>query len=159
MERTAMITAMKSSIFEVLETMFFLPLELSDKDNLEYLKSSSKDKLLASKLVFNGPFSGYFLFIVPYRLAISMTANFLGKDADNVSHDQIADTVRETLNMIAGKTFNIFDDQAVFRLDIPQIVDSDEVIRETQEREGQELLLLINTMDGSLAIKMVINNI
>ena len=52
MERKALIRAMKNSISEVIETMFFLPVDFSDTVNAEEIQMS------VTKLDFSGPFSG-----------------------------------------------------------------------------------------------------
>lgn len=154
MVREALISAMKSSISDVLETMFFLSLEFEDDVKAEEYWNSEKDEIVVTKLNFNGLFSGFFIFIIPNELALSLTANFMGEDEENIHQDQVGDTVKEILNMIAGNIFSNFDDQVVFDLDIPELIHFDEVGR-TLPGTDEEILILIKTLDSRLALKMV----
>ncbi len=154
MEKKALISAMKASISEVLEKMFFLPMDFSEVVNLGELYNSGKDKMLTSKLSFKGPFSGYFRFFMPRDLAFFLTAGFLGEDEGNVSQDQVTGTLKEILNMIAGSTFSVFDNQAVFDLDIPELVGFDDLGRDHSNTE-EEIFVAVNTLDNCLALKMV----
>ena len=154
MEKKALISAMKASISEVLEKTFFLPMDFSEVVNLGELYNSGKDKMLTSKLSFKGPFSGYFLFFMPRDLAFFLTAGFLGEDEGNVSQDQVTGTLKEILNMIAGSTFSVFDNQAVFDLDIPELVGFDDLGRDHSNTE-EEIFVAVNTLDNCLALKMV----
>jgi len=113
MEKEVLMTVMKDSISEVLETMFFLPLEYSDAPDPEGLWGLEKDRIVASRLNFSGPFSGYFVFLIPRDLALSITAGFVGRHEEHVSQDQIAGNVKEIINMIAGSTFGNYDDMLV----------------------------------------------
>ena len=154
MEIEALTTAMKRSISEVLETMFFLPLDFSDTVTPEELWHSGTDDIVVSKLNFSGPFSGYFLFFFPKGLALSLTAGFLGKNEEMISQDHLTATIREIINMIAGNTFSIFNDQAVFNLGIPESVHIDEVKRDGSN-SPQEIFIAVNTLDNCLALKIV----
>ncbi|MBW1861591.1 MAG: chemotaxis protein CheX [Deltaproteobacteria bacterium] len=154
MEKEALISAMKTSISEVLEKMFFLPLDFSETVNLGELCNSDKDKMMTGKLSFRGPFSGYLLFFIPGDLALSLTAGFLGEDEESVSRDHVTETLKEILNMIAGSTFSAFDDQAVFDLGIPELVRFDEVVRD-HSNSGEEIFIAVNTLDNFLGLEMV----
>ena len=157
MEKEALIAAMKRSISEVLETMFFLPLDFCDSVNLGELWHSGKDDIVATKLNFTGPFAGYFLFFVPKELALSLTASFLGKEEEGLSQDHVGETVKEIMNMTAGNAFSILDDQAVFDLAIPQLVGPDEV-EGTKGNADEVVFVGINTLENSLGLKMVMRS-
>ena len=123
METETIISAMKASISEVLETMFFLPLEFSDIDRFEdWWSEGSEDGLLVTRLSFTGPVSGMFFFFMPKSLGLSLAASFMGENETAVSQEHVADTVKEIINMIAGNAFGIWDDQAIFDLGIPETV-------------------------------------
>lgn len=155
MEKEALITAMKDSISEVLEKMFFLPLDFSDGVNPGELWDSERDeKIVAVRLNFSGPFAGHFVFFVPQGLALSLTAGFLGKDKKDVSQDQATETAKEIINMIAGNTFCGYDDRAVFNLDIPKLINLDEAGGDDSNPE-EALLIPIETLEGRLAVKIV----
>jgi CheY-specific phosphatase CheX len=145
---------MKRSISDVLETMFFLALECADNVKPEEFWNSEKDEVVVTKLNFSGPFSGFFILIIPNELALSLTANFMGEDEESITQDHASGTVKEILNMIAGNIFSNFDDQVVFDLDIPELIHFDEAGR-TLPGADEEIFILINTLDSRLALKMV----
>ena len=151
MEKKTLITAMKSSISEVMETMFFMPVEFP---NMEELESSDKaDQIIISKLNFRGAFSGYFILSVPGKLALSLTLDFLGEDENNISGEQISETMKEILNMLAGGAFTHYDDSVLFNLDIPETVNSDKA--ETDESGLEEkIIVIIQTPDDCLSLAM-----
>ena len=147
MERKALIRAMKNSISEVLETMFFLPVDFSDTVNAEEIQMS------VTKLDFSGPFSGSFVLFIPEEFAVSLTANFLGKDKEKVSEDNVIETSKEVINMIAGSTFANLDDQAVFDLNIPENI----LFEQAEHFPGAEddIFVQIITLDNYFVLKMV----
>lgn len=154
MERTALIRAMKNSISEVLETMFFLPVEVSDTVNEEKLRKLEGIQISATKLDFNGPFSGSFVLFIPHEFAVSLTADFLGKDREKVSQDNVIETSKEAINMIAGSTFANLDDQAVFDLNIPENIHYAQA--ENFSGTEDDICLQINSLDNYFVLKMVI---
>ena len=148
MERKALIRAMKNSISEVIETMFFLPVDFSDTVNAEEIQMS------VTKLDFSGPFSGSFVLFIPEEFAVSLTANFLGKDKEKVSEDNVIETSKEVINMIAGSTFANLDDQAVFDLNIPENILFDRAVHFPGTED--DIFVQIITLDNYFVLKMVI---
>ncbi len=152
----ALTAAMTDSISNVLETMFFLPLDISDTIRVNMLKTPANDAIIATRLGFSGPFKGHFGFFIPKKLAKSLTADFLGQDPNSISDDQTEETVKEIINMLAGDTLSSYDSQAVFDLQIPELVCFDEVIdRQSPELEA-ELVISFHTTEDHLALQMVI---
>ena len=154
MEKHILIEAMKSSISEVFEKMFFLPLEYCKSEVMEDVWGSGNKEIFASKLNFSGPFSGHFRFIIPGDLALSITSSFMGMTEDDISQDMITGTVKEIVNMLAGNTFSAYDEQAVFSLDIPEI---DYVNKGEREDSGYEekVFVVFNSLDSSLIALIV----
>ncbi len=148
MEKKALMRAMKNSISEVLETMFFLPVDFSDTVNAEEIQMS------VTKLDFSGPFSGSFVLFIPEELAVSLTANFLGKDKEKVSQDNVIETSKEVINMIAGSTFANLDDQAVFDLNIPENILFEQAVHFPGTED--DIFVQIITLDNYFVLKMVI---
>ena len=155
MEKEALITAMKSSISEVLEKMFYLPLDLSESKDEKEFPDLKTDKIIISRLKFSGPFSGYFLLYIPRELAESLTTNFMGIDEDNISQDYVTSTVKEIINMITGNAFRNFDDQAIFNLEIPELIKFDDIIRKNSKSE-EEIFINIKTMESRMALQAII---
>ncbi len=157
MEKESLITAMKNSISNVLETMFFLPLVFSDDVHKKDCWSGETDQIMAARLDFDGPFSGYCVFYIPKKFAVSMTANFMGRAAEGLSDAQITGTVMEITNMIAGNTFSFYDEEAVFNLNFPELLRSD-AFQEFFANSENEIFIAIDSLENRLAFQMVINS-
>ena len=155
METAAMISAMKTSISEVLETMFFLPIDFSDATGMSDLWNAPDEDLAVARINFSGPLSGHFIFVVPFGLALSTTAAFLGEDEESVSRDHAHDTVKEIANMVAGNTFSHYDNQAVFDLGIPELLPFTE-LDQKRAASGDQIFIGCDTLDNRLAFQMVI---
>ena len=155
MEKEALTKAMKSSISEVLEKMFYLPLDFPESKNEKEFPNLKTDKTIISRIKFSGPFSGYLLLYIPRELAESLTISFMGIDEDNISQDYVTSTVKEIINMITGNAFRNFDDQAVFDLGIPELINFDDMIRENSKSE-EEIFISINTMESRMALQAII---
>ena len=157
MEKETLISAMKTSISEVLETMFFPPIDFLDTQDLDELWGSTKVELAVAKIEFNGPFSGHFIFIIPQELALSTTASFLGQDEEGVPQEHVHETVKEIANMVAGNTFSHYDEQAIFNLGIPEALRFNELTKEDQNSKEQ-ILMGCNTLDSRLAFLVAIGD-
>jgi len=157
MENKDMKMAMKNSISDVLETMFFLSLDFSNDLDLLGLWDTGKDPMIAAKLSFSGPLSGYAVFCIPKKLALSITADFMGKDEQEISDDQIDGTVKEIINMIIGNTFSLYDPEAVFDLGVPELVGFHDFIKNLSD-SGKRFSVVIETLENYLAFQMNITN-
>lgn len=153
MDRNSLMTAMKNSISNVLEKMFYLPLELHEHQGTE--NTAEMYDMLCSRLEFSGHLSGYFLFYVPESFASIITADFLGKDKKDISTDDVRETLREVINMIAGNTFALYDDKAVFNLGIPRLILKDPV---RTSHSGNEIAIDVDTPDDHMILKFVLNS-
>ena len=157
MEREALKKAMKRSISEVLEKMFFLPVDFADTGLKEELWSpETTDKILVARLNFNGPLSGLCHFMIPEDLTRSLTAGFMGEREESVNDVQITETVKEITNMLVGNTFSKFDNQKMFDLGIPEMVDFRSV-EKGHSGSGDEIFIAIQTIDSRLAFQMSFN--
>jgi CheY-specific phosphatase CheX len=135
----------------VLEKMFFLPVDFPDPSKTGLPET---EKYLVTRLGFKGPFQGYFLFFTPEKFTPSLTAGFLGEDEQRITEEHRAEMVKEVVNMIAGNTFSILDDKAIFNLDIPEVVDRSAADALPGSKES--VYIPIQTVDGFLAIRVVL---
>jgi CheY-specific phosphatase CheX len=149
-----MTTAMKNSISDVLETMFFLSLDSFHKDvDIRELWSREKNPIIAAKLNFSGPLSGYAVFCIPKKPAVSITADFMGKDEEDISDDQINGTVKEIINMIIGNTFSLYDPEAVFDLGVPELVAFSDFFKYLSD-SGKRFSIVVEALENYLAFQM-----
>ena len=153
MKNKDMTTAMKNSISSVLETMFFLSLDFSDDIDILELWDTGKDPVIAAKLSFSGPLSGYAVFCIPKKSALSITADFMGKDEQEISDDQINETVKEIINMIIGNTFSMYDPDVVFDLGVPELVGFHDSIKGLPDSE-KSFSVVIETLENYMAFQM-----
>ena len=120
MDKSAMMEAMKTSISEVLEQMFYMPIDFiapgADSPDPETGNAS-----IIAKLGFSGSPSGTFMLQVPATLAQSVSADFLGIAPASLSDHQVTGTVLEMVNMLAGSTLSAYDHHALFNLQIPEL--------------------------------------
>ena len=159
METARLKTAMKTSISEVLETMFFLPLDFPEDAYFADLNPESDDNpLIASKLDFNGPVAGQMFFLIPWTLARSLAANFLGIGEEEVDRQGAQDIVKELLNMITGKAFSTYDDQLVIEIGIPESIDASTVLEQRQWESPSAISLVLDTVDAKLGLLAVIKD-
>jgi len=155
MEKNLM-TAMKTSISNVLETMFFLPLEFLEKAvEAEAFLNAGKNEMLVVKLNYKGPFAGCFVLFIPGGLARSFAVDFLGTDDESISMDQVGEVAKEIVNMIAGGTFSHYDDSAVFQLDIPETVSFKKVIKNDSGAQ-KEIFVGVETLEDRMGLKIVV---
>jgi CheY-specific phosphatase CheX len=126
MDKSALSEAMKASISEVLEQMFFMPIDLTVPE-----KAGADSKLdpvpILAKLEFGGASRGTFLLLIPSGLAQSVAADFLGITTQSLAQEQVAGTVLEMVNMLAGSTLSTYDHQALFDLQIPELISVNEL--------------------------------
>jgi len=156
MEKESLITAMKNSISNVLETMFFLPMDFPDAVHKKEFWNGKTDQIMAARLDFEGPFSGYCVSYMPKKFAVSMSADFIGKDAEGISDDEITGTVLEITNMITGNTLSLYDEEAVFNLKIPELVRPDD-FKEIFAGAENDIFIAIDSLENRLAFQMAVN--
>jgi CheY-specific phosphatase CheX len=150
--------ATKISISEVLETMFFLPLEASESEGGEDLSQIPKDQLTGASLKFSGPITGKVVFLLPITLARSLTSDFLGEEDAEVGPDEMEGTIKEIVNMITGKALSLTDGKAVFKLGIPEGADITEDLNSFFSEDDNAFTLLFNAIEHQLALRICIES-
>jgi len=147
-----MMTILGQAISSVLETMFFLPVQIVEVED-----KSMRDNWLQHKKIwhvavrFNGPVSGFFFLLVPAKMAREITANFLGLDETEVEPSQEADTVKEALNMIGGYVLSQVEKADDFQISIPEIVGSGQADLCRQQLEPHNTVM-VETDEDHLAV-------
>jgi len=156
MEKKDLTAAMTNSISEVLETMFFMPIDFLEVENFDAMGQIKETETLAARLTFKGPFSGYCLFHIPRSVAASLSADFMGHEAGDLTDDQISGTVMEIANMVVGNMFGLLDETLVFDLGVPELVSSGD-FRGGFSSSERELFLGIQTLEDYLAFQVIID--
>lgn len=155
MNKEKLMTAMQTSISEVLETMFFLPVDfLGPSESL--CQSLNDETVVAAKLGFYGPASGIFRLKVPENLARRISADFLGINPVEITAEDVAGTVKEMINMLVGNTFSIYDAETVFDLMVPEM---EAVGKAYAQHEGGEntITIDIDTLENRMVLELAVN--
>lgn len=114
-----LMTQVTNSIFEVLETMFFLTVEQTPIAGGS--PAPGQGDVRACSITFSGHFSGRIFLQIPLELLYTMTENFLGQDRDTLTDEHVDGTLKEALNMIAGDALTRIDQDSYMGLGIPEI--------------------------------------
>jgi len=142
MDRQTILKTMSLAISNVMDTMFFEPVEIRDEDRSLSEWFSGNDELVGARLNFNGLFSGSCHLLMSMKLARELTANFLGIDETDTERLQLEDTIREALNIIAGHMFSILDKDGKIVLGIPELIDNELLGRDRlSEFEGENIFV------------------
>ena len=141
--KTVLMRHVTDSIFEVMETMFFMTLE-----EVKTQADLPRDRV-ASAISFSGKLAGTIYLEIPRSLLKTMTENFMGQDMDSLSQEYSDGTLKEALNMIAGSALTKVDPEDYMGLGIPEIIPS------PAPSAVDETVVLSNAQDIMLAhVKM-----
>jgi len=141
-------TAMMTSISEVMETMFYLPVEFGEESAT--LIQSGMDKLkpnMACQLEFTGDFSGSLTLVIPKELLSEMTESFMGESKGKIEDELLTGTLTETLNMIGGNGLSRIDSKKPFGLNIPRVIDESKLSK-------TQIFTIVNTPESMMAINI-----
>jgi len=154
MDKSALKEAMKASISEVLERMFFMPMEFAAPEKSGADPLSDPETIIA-KLEFSGSAYGTFFLLIPASLAQSVTADFLGVTSKGEARKLVSGTVLEMVNMLAGSTLSTYDHQALFDLQIPELITAKEMHALT-EAIAEQVVIRIQTPESQMAFQAVL---
>lgn len=150
--KSSLKVAMRASIFEVLETMFFLPVEIHECSRLNDAICVINEDVSKCRLNFSGKHSGAFILYIPNTLLRELIKNFLGMDKDNIQSDQMNGMIREITNMIAGNTLSRWNNHCVYNLQIPEIVRTNNNVL-----GSEDILYGICSANGHMAVQVTID--
>ncbi len=154
METSAMIHAMKDSISEVLEQMFFLPIDFIDPQQTPADDALDDGEVMGTTVGFSGSPSGSFRLSIPKTLATAVTADFMGVLPETLSEEQVTGTVKEMINMLAGNTLSAYAPQAVFDLQIPEII-APATAKESAGADQSTIDIWIQTLESRMTLQLV----
>ncbi len=137
--------AMMTSISEVMETMFFLPIEFGEESTMG--QSGIEKPILASQLNFSGDVTGHLCIIAPKDLVGEMAENFMGESQDMLTEEHFSGTLTEMLNMVLGNALSKTEAKQPFELGIPEVIDGTKI-------QAEEIVHLIETSQSKMAIRL-----
>ena len=143
--RNRLMTATKASISEVMETMFFIPVECVENPSLEQIRTLKGMRSLGTSLTFTGDAPGSIQLLIPKQLLTEMTENFMGEPRETLGENISEGTLKETVNMISGNALRKIKTRVPFGLSIP------ELIRASDFPETGDILL-VETIGSKMAV-------
>lgn len=154
MDKPAMTASMKVSISEVLEQMFFLPIDIMDREEKRASADWNNQKAITVSVAFEGSPSGTFLLTIPHDLATSITADFLGVFPESLSTEQVIGTAKEMINMLAGNALSTYDPECAFNLRIPEVIS--DAYGNISSISDESIEIAIETLDSSMTLQLSI---
>lgn len=139
------LTAMKTSISEVMETMFFLPVEFSENPTEKEIKALKGKQNKTCCLHFSGDGTGTVYLLAPKQLLREMAENFMGESGNSLQDDILEGTLTEALNMMVGNALRKVKTKVPFELGIPGLIPGSE-FPETRDS------LIIKTTGPEMAV-------
>jgi CheY-specific phosphatase CheX len=118
---TSIHLALRESVVEVLEKMFFIePITGLPPD------AASQGPAVVVALEFDGDPSGVFRMSLARAAAALIAADFLGEDAGSLAGPQVDEVAKELANMICGAVLSRIESSVTFRLSAPHIIPQSE---------------------------------
>ena len=154
MKRETLMENLRVAISNVLETMFYQPVQFLDANCTLQEWFSDKPSLFGATLSFSGPSTGLMYLLAPAQIVGEMTANFLGLKEEEINGEQKRDTLKEALNMAGGHMLSLQDKEGHFRIGLPELMDKDDV-KDNRLGELEGNVILIETEDDRLAAGIV----
>ena len=118
-DSSALAEALRSSVSDVLEKMFFVR-SLEEDD----LQECADDTVMAAQLTFRGEPSGSLRLRIRAKAARVIAADFLGAQEEDLSEREVGDVICELANMICGSVLSRVESSVLFRLDSPRLLEA-----------------------------------
>jgi CheY-specific phosphatase CheX len=116
---TAVQLALRESVVEVLEKMFFIE-AVSDLP----AEPAAQAPAVFVQLEFEGDPPGTFRMSLARAAAALIAADFLGEDAESLTPGQVDEVSKELANMICGAVLSRIESSVTFRLSAPNLIAS-----------------------------------
>lgn len=149
--------AMTASISEVLETMFYMPLEFEDIGDPENRGLFDMSDLRACRLEFKGNISGYVVMMIPENLLVSMAVDFMGEEKKNITRVHSDGIIKEVSNMVLGHMLSNMDDKSDFHLGIPTVIEDRSFVADIR-KNIPECHVLAESIEGLLLSVLVLDD-
>ena len=143
-----LMTAIQTSISEVMETMFFLPVEFGQE--LKFTQSGMDEKNMACELTFTGDACESLILMAPESLVAQMTENFMGEPLEKLTKEHLSGTLTEMLNMVCGNALSKINAKIPFGLGFPKMIDGSKI-------SGKEVFTIVETTESKMAILLTVD--
>jgi CheY-specific phosphatase CheX len=141
----ALLQALRQSVDEVLDKMFFVcPLGETEP------AAADAEPAIVARLAFEGEPSGSLTLRLTWQAAHSIAADFLGEDEESLTRQRTGEVVREMANMICGSVLSRVESAAVFHLAEPRIL----TLAEDADLPQGAVALAVDLPNGRLTLLM-----
>jgi CheY-specific phosphatase CheX len=117
MTDTSIHQALRESVVEVLEKMFFIE-AITDPPP----EAAAQSRAVLVALAFDGDPPGVFRMSLARAAATRIAADFLGEDPDSLTGPQVEEVAKELANMICGAVLSRIENRVTFRLSAPDLI-------------------------------------
>jgi CheY-specific phosphatase CheX len=145
---------LREAISEVMETMFFLPVQFLNGPAPIGEWLSVEKKVMEAHIEFEGTRSGRVFLLVPHPALKEMAANFLGLEEQEVSEEHAQDTLKEAINMMTGRMLSTAFREGGCALLIPRLAGARNPADVGKDND-HEFVLLFETEKNHLAAGMI----
>ncbi len=148
---------LKTSISEVMETMFFISVNIKETSSIEDSGILKIDDIKICLLNFKGTISGIFLLYVPESFLKIMVINFLGIDEEKIENEHITGVIKESINIIAGNMFSKLDKSNEIQIDIPELLNNETLPKQISNNKNKECFV-IESNEGIAVMSFLMDN-
>ncbi len=149
--------AMAASISEVLETMFYMPLEFEGTGDPVKRGFFDMADIRSCRLTFKGALNGTMVIIIPESLLVPMAVDFMAEEKENIARIHTDGILKEILNMVLGHMLSSLDARSDFHLGIPELLEDDSLIRAFRD-SLPECHVLVESVDGLILCILVLDD-
>lgn len=122
MEKKVMKRLLKEAIFDVMDRMFFQPIQFVDANCGAAEWFPRGQKILGTTLQIDGEPKFFLYLFLSETMAQRLTADFLGLEGKPPAEEQTIDTAKEALNMIGGRMLSAMDEEGSWSIGLPSLV-------------------------------------
>lgn len=142
---------------KVFETMFFIPVDLSDNGGEQKYPMSAFPSLLRGEVSFHGIEKGNLRIYLPQKLAIKMAENFLGTEGTSISLVELKDMIGELCNMICGNFLSNLDRYSVWSMSPPnsEIIPFERMKKEISDNSTAVFTFWVEGYEVKVAVQYI----
>lgn len=126
------------TMIEATQEVFTSMVSLSASAGVPFERTSTDADSLTGMVQFNGQWSGYTAINLPEATALLVTSSFLFMDADDITTEELKDSLGELANILAGSIKSFLDPGgSAIQLSVPMLLHGHEFTPERQPESSQ----------------------
>jgi len=149
--------AMAASISEVLETMFYMPLEFEGTGDPVRRGFFELPDIRCCRLTFGGSLNGTMVMMIPESLLVPMAVDFMAEERENIARIHTDGILKEILNMVLGHMLSNLDVRSDFHLGIPELLEDASLVKSFRN-SLPECHVLVESVEGLILCVLVLDD-